>query len=507
VPNNAKPSSAPPRWAVTAGGTPATNISTPSSGQQDTGWTTGQVPPSAWQNWWQYWTYLWLLFLSYYFTSGGLAVGNTDLGATAESNVIPLSTFRDYGQNVRSVVDHNGYRMGQVSEIDENWRYATPTTLLLTPIGAPGGGGGGTSKFLQTDTNYAGDWILSANDTLYLPLSEIPVGAIISSITVYWKNAFGTQSLLATLYKGDPTSGGLTTSVVTKTVSLAATASSSFDIYASPTGGHGPKVVKTGETLAIQLAGGGSNTNPIGIHAVQVTYYDLPRGWSWTGISTEQSASLAWYNLDSVQFIDAYGAGQGWNNTLLNQRVVNIVTNGVSGVGDGETMLTSTYDTGFDADTDFVMEFAVATGTITDVANAAVFDLGLRWLTGTNRVYAHFDPGTNSGKWVLRMLHNAGITTVNTSVTVSANTVYRMRLELCGTNRNSAGHTQAKLYINGTLAATLTDSSDVLPLGDGIAALFRASTSTAGAGGAGAYNYMVGRVRRCWNHLASGDNL
>ena len=39
-----------PRWAETAAGVVAANIVTPTSGQQDTGWTVGQAPPSSIEN-------------------------------------------------------------------------------------------------------------------------------------------------------------------------------------------------------------------------------------------------------------------------------------------------------------------------------------------------------------------------------------------------------------------------------------------------------------------------
>jgi hypothetical protein len=82
-----KPSTT-PRFAETAGGAPATNIATPSSGQQDTGWTVGQAPPSSYFNWWMRLVYDWILYLKdAVFTatpSSGLAgVSGTGDGAAA----------------------------------------------------------------------------------------------------------------------------------------------------------------------------------------------------------------------------------------------------------------------------------------------------------------------------------------------------------------------------------------------------------------------------------------
>jgi len=43
--------------------TSGANRSTPSSGQQASGWTVNQAPPSSWLNWLAYWTYAWIDYL------------------------------------------------------------------------------------------------------------------------------------------------------------------------------------------------------------------------------------------------------------------------------------------------------------------------------------------------------------------------------------------------------------------------------------------------------------
>jgi hypothetical protein len=52
-----------PRWAETVGGAPAANITAPTSGQQDTGFTVGQVPPSGYVNFLLRYIYDWILYL------------------------------------------------------------------------------------------------------------------------------------------------------------------------------------------------------------------------------------------------------------------------------------------------------------------------------------------------------------------------------------------------------------------------------------------------------------
>lgn len=59
-----KPTST-PRWAETTGGVPATNITTPTSGEQDSGYTNGQAVVSSGKlNWLLQLIYSWILYLS-----------------------------------------------------------------------------------------------------------------------------------------------------------------------------------------------------------------------------------------------------------------------------------------------------------------------------------------------------------------------------------------------------------------------------------------------------------
>jgi hypothetical protein len=54
-----------PRWARTAGGVDASNLATPSSGEQDAGWANGQNPVSSSKmNWLFNWLYQWAVWLN-----------------------------------------------------------------------------------------------------------------------------------------------------------------------------------------------------------------------------------------------------------------------------------------------------------------------------------------------------------------------------------------------------------------------------------------------------------
>jgi len=66
------------RWAVTAAGVDAQNITVPASSEQDTGWTLGQAPPSGKFNWWMSRVHRWLVWLN----DGDVSFHNLAAGGT-----------------------------------------------------------------------------------------------------------------------------------------------------------------------------------------------------------------------------------------------------------------------------------------------------------------------------------------------------------------------------------------------------------------------------------------
>jgi hypothetical protein len=82
-----KPASGTARWGELVDGTPAANLSTPSAGQRNTGWTNGQVPPSGVQNSWQNEVYAYLKYLHDGAFSGNHNIdGNLDLTGTVTAD-------------------------------------------------------------------------------------------------------------------------------------------------------------------------------------------------------------------------------------------------------------------------------------------------------------------------------------------------------------------------------------------------------------------------------------
>src|SRR5688572_4558252 len=101
-----------PRFAGTDESTPAANVVEPASGQKDTGWTQSQKPPSSYFNWLLFWIYAWIQYLS----DGALRGAHT-LRHTDEDTFTPIFVALDPSNGSRrSTIDHNGYRMGQVSD-------------------------------------------------------------------------------------------------------------------------------------------------------------------------------------------------------------------------------------------------------------------------------------------------------------------------------------------------------------------------------------------------------
>lgn len=129
----AKPGSL-PRWASTG----SADIVEPASAKKDIGWISGERPPAEFLNWILNTNYLWADFVDEFFTSAGTAEGPVSLRTPAESTTLPLAQWRDWEGGLRSHIDHNGYRMGQVQEWWEHWR----TTGATAPDGWTSTGGG-----------------------------------------------------------------------------------------------------------------------------------------------------------------------------------------------------------------------------------------------------------------------------------------------------------------------------------------------------------------------------
>jgi hypothetical protein len=130
---SAKPSQL-PRFAGTAVGSPSVEVVEPTSGQKDSGWDEGQDPPAGYFNWLHFRTFEWCQYVN----DGDLR-GKHTIRAVDETTYAPLLAGLDPSTGaIVSTIDHNGYRLGQITEWDEHWRTTgttEPPAWTWTPTG------------------------------------------------------------------------------------------------------------------------------------------------------------------------------------------------------------------------------------------------------------------------------------------------------------------------------------------------------------------------------------
>lgn len=81
------------RWGRTAAGAAAANVTTPPSGQLDTGWTPGQVGVGGYDNWRAQLTYDWLAQLAASLPTGALYAADVGLGTAGSAEGFDSATF------------------------------------------------------------------------------------------------------------------------------------------------------------------------------------------------------------------------------------------------------------------------------------------------------------------------------------------------------------------------------------------------------------------------------
>lgn len=395
---------------------------------------------------------------------------------SSETTYAPLLIGRDYAFHGRTHIDHNGYRMGQVSEKDEHWIVSTRTEHVPLPYVFVAGGGG-----LSLGRTFS-----TTNDVMVVRLGDVvPDGATITSLQITYNSSVNTNQLSGEIDR--TTLAGVQTTPVSRTVATAI-GYNTFDIMVTPTAGHGPVNQTTVAGLDLLLkAVSITPGKTVQIVDVQVTYVMDPTGWTWSGVTTESAAA----NGDSRSYQDPIAG--------FNQRHVQLVTT-ADGVVAGSTVLVSNYDVFAEAGTVYEKEWMLKTGTIDDASHGCEILLGFEFATAQRRVYMWFDNG--SPNWQLGVLVGVGITLLDTGVAVAANTVYRVRLELSGTGANSSGLVQTRLFINGALVAT--SQRNDLPTSDKIRTILAMAT---GGNVGGPYDVRVGRLRKVWNHLQTQDAL
>lgn len=469
-------------------------IVNPASGKKDIGWLPGERPPAQYENYLDNGGFQWRDFTDALFTDGGnangFAVGHADLSNDAEASVNPLFAWRDYLNNRRSLIDHNGYRMGQVTEADETWQGLYSNTIQYPLASAVPTSG--TWSFAN------GIWTCTASGVLMMSLSGIlPVGAVVTAVTFKINRTTTGDTTIMTLQ--GTVNGAVTGQSVSKTIS-SGTGQSSVNIMSSPTSGFGPQQIGTMPQVGTgtvqvddqQLFVTATITTSLIIDGISITYVMMPPGWIVDPTATLGAAATC----DNIAAVDPQSG--------LNQRGLQLLSAAVSAVSGQVNCHTSAFETYLDANCAYVMEFQIRAGTITDGSAHRLFGAGVQSNNGGSKnrwVWLYSD--NTFANWQLQVV---GASTVNTDtgVAIAANTVFDVRLEILGANASSAGGTnfRVRCFINGSKVADVVSSGP--PTADTIRPYFRCGTN--GTTG-GAYDITVGRVRRAWNHKLAGADL
>lgn len=411
--------------------------------------------------------------------------------ALSDTDVTPITVWRDGFLNRRSTIDHNGYRMGQVTEINQEW-YTGLRTFVI-PVGTSWTSGTSVANMSTTRTIDPGSGsgiglftVTTGSGSFFVNL-PIFVGTTLKAVTFVAFKSSATDTFsysvvskaVGTLFSG--TVPGTGTGTIT-TVLTAAVSSPNISLTQT-------------DFFWIALASGFGNTNSTVLTAT-VTVIEDPQGWLFVpaiDATNLNCTTTREYNDPTV---------------VINQRTARLITQiQASGAAPALGSLSTTlYECFLNADVAYVQEWILRTGTISDATNNRLFAAGIQNNNAGagNRFVYFYNPNTITN-WQLRIVGSSGGVDTDTGVAITANTTYRMRLEIFGANVSSAGGTNFRVrgYINGAKIVDIIVTT--LPVADMIRPYFQIGTTTTANGGP--YDFSIGRVRRVWNHLLNGDNL
>ncbi len=398
-----------------------------------------------------------------------------------ETTFTPVTKWRDWQQNTRFLVDNQGFPGGQISVKDENW--FVPATVPVTVDPVTGYKIAGSAAL--TTSPPLGVSFTTSTDQWAVPLDRapIPLGSIVTAVTVFYQSTNAANTLT-----GAFNVGSLSSNLVSRTVTTP-NAFSSFDVMFQPASTQWRKAIKDSERIQLQLSctiSGGS----INIYTIQVKYLVPPVGWTpQLGNGGTATADGTVGTIETFNILDPISG--------LNQRHVQLIARNAS----RETVLLSELELFVDDDVTHSMEFMVKTGTVIDGTNVCSPSIG--YVSATGAIWRFFRNQADAN-WSLAASINGGSTggSLDTGVAFASNTVYRMKLEFQGSNRNSTGFVRIRGWINGTLVATIPMGAVVVPAAVQLRLRIGVDGSTAGP-----YDIRIGRIHRAWNHLAAGDNV
>jgi hypothetical protein len=411
-------------------------------------------------------------------TPAGIAGLFNSLG---ESVVTPITTWQSWNQKRRSLVDHNGYRMGQVSELDENWCRGGSQSLIVSTASFgtnnsanPANATVNNGVFNFSGPNSAGTWSVP-QVTPGMTILSVVANRVLTAPDVMSFEAFDTA----------PTAGpaaGTRIAVVT-----GVTTTGAINVPADTA--RLPWTVPPGHSISTVVGIGATTGNSYIPNWVFTCVVD-PDGWAFAPSNNGAGSCQRSYVDPTVN---------------INHRGVRMTGQGtVAAVG---VLATEGFETFIGPDTAFVMEWMLRSGTISDGTNKRKFGVGV--LNNINdKILAIYNENTTTN-W---QLEEASINTTtyaivsgvatDTGVAVVANTTYRMRIEIFGSNVSSvaSGSHRVRAFINGALVADITTSTFAEDMIKPV--IFSGVTASGGP-----YDFTVGRLRRVWNHLLNGDNV
>lgn len=412
--------------------------------------------------------------------------------ALAEATVVPITRWRDWQGNNRALTDHNGYRMGQVTEYDQNWAsggskifscspMSASTAMTTTGTNGPSVGAGGVA--------YSGTGVTAWAIALYPLLPGMTVTqfqvAYISSVTTWFAQVFSEDA-----GNGSSSAGLKIAEVLTPASSAGVKALATITSVTGTSGTDVPWTIPPQGALSANVNSTAGTISLLWCNIVATVIVD-PEGWRWTTANANTTAG--------------FGRRTYSNPTAnINQRLVTLAGQGGTVSGGSSTLTAEAYECFLNADVAYVQEWMLATGTISDASNVRQFAVGVQNNNGgaENRFVYFFNQNTTAN-WQLRVVGSSTLDT-DTGVAIAANTTYRMRIEILGANVSTAGASafRVRAYVNGSKVVDIVSST--LPTADMIRPYMLVGTT--GATG-GPYSYSVGRLRRAWNHLLNGDNL
>lgn len=424
--------------------------------------------------------------------------------SAAEGTTTPTTVYRDWNLKRRSTVDHNGYRMGQVTEADERWNVPTTRAWCYNVIAnakATGTGGG----YVVATPFFGGIQFTASGQNFQMLITPQTHGSFsIVSAAASINRSNGTDSVAVGVEISTPApTAASPTGVHGLTFTQATSSSGTGDVIldlavvGGVAGGVSDYVVSSNTTMAINAATVGTPSGTNTLYAVSLTVVVDPPGWAYVPDFVVLATGLP------APIVKRAFDGPSVNINQASFRfAVAAFTTPAAGIG---RMVTEQYECFLNADVAYVQEWMMRTGTIAGGANIRTFALGVQSnnAAAENRFIYFFNQNTTTN-WQLRVVGSA-TTDNDTGVAIAANTTYRMRLEILGANVSTAGASSFRIrgYINGVKVVDVIDAT--FPVADMIRPYFHAGCTAAGA--TAAYGYNVGRVRRAWNHLLDGDNL